>query len=697
MIPTMGGLVCLGAGSAFFVKFVHCFFKMHYICMFNTINHDDKMNKNVIFAILMLLAVHVQALEVSNTAGGLSSKVTNLDITTLKVTGSMNAEDFYFISDNLHKLKTVDLEGVSIEACRTARGHYWRWDFAADVLPVGSFADLPVTSVTLPAGLKAIGEASFAGCSHLASITLPATVDSIADFAFAGCTSLTAIQLPASVQVVGYGAFMRCTSLASLKVDSSSRLRKLDATALMDCPALKTIKLGSSIQSIGERALAGTGISSLDLSSSKHLTEVGDWVMVLTPVTSAKMPNSLTSLGDGAFLYDSSLAEVSLGGKLANLNDYLLAGTAINGSLDLKGVKSFGDYALYNVSTLTVVELPETMTWLGTRSMAGMTGLEKLTSGAGRVPELGEEVWAGVNQSSIPLTVPSGSVDRYKAAEQWKEFMIESGWLRGDVNGDGEVNIADINALVSIILGQVFDDAFMRRADVNDDGEINISDINAVLSIIMGSSFKATLMLDTGDRMHLDDVYIQPGEERTLAVKLEHASGYSSLQCDIILPQGLTLVANNGAQGYVNETGAIDATTSRAVMYSLSRTALDDGNDGVFSITVRADAALPSEAEIVLTGILLSDADNVGWHVADCRASVTNSTGVEDLRASADRVWIEDHALCIDTRHDGTAQLVAINGTSRDLSLAAGENRYSVEPGFYVVVLNGKSYKISIR
>ena len=665
--------------------------------MFNTTNHDDKMNKNIIFAILMLLAMHVQALEVSNTAGGLSSKVTNMDITTLKVTGSMNAEDFYFISDNLHKLQTVDLEGVSIEACRTAQGHYWRWDFAADVLPVGSFADLPVTSVTLPAGLKAIGEASFAGCSHLASITLPATVDSIADFAFAGCTSLTAIQLPASVQVVGYGAFMRCTSLASLKVDSSSRLRKLDATALMDCPALKTIKLGSSIQSIGERALAGTNISSLDLSTSRHLTEVGDWVMVLTPVTSAKMPNSLTSLGDGAFLYASSLAEVNLGGKLAKLNDYLLAGTAINGNLDLKGVKSFGDYALYNVSTLSVVELPETMTWLGTRSMAGMTGLEKLTSGAGRVPELGEEVWAGVNQSSIPLTVPSGSVDRYKAAEQWKEFMIESGWLRGDVNGDGEVNIADINALVSIILGHVYDDAFMRRADVNDDGEINISDINAVLSIIMGGSFKASLMPETGDRMHLDDVYIQPGEERTLAVKLENASGYSSMQCDIVLPQGLTLVASHGAQGYVNETSAIDATTSRTVMYSLSRTALDDSNDGVFSITVRADAALPSEAEIVLTGILLSDADNAGWHVADCRASVTNSTGVEDLRASADRVWIEDHALCIDTRQDGTAQLVAINGTSRDLTLAAGENRYSLEPGFYVVVLNGKSYKIAIR
>ena len=118
LLPWAALRVC-GAGSGFFVKFVHCFFKMHYICMFNTTNHDDKMNKNIIFAILMLLAMHVQALEVSNTAGGLSSKVTNMDITTLKVTGSMNAEDFYFISDNLHKLQTVDLEGVSIEACRT--------------------------------------------------------------------------------------------------------------------------------------------------------------------------------------------------------------------------------------------------------------------------------------------------------------------------------------------------------------------------------------------------------------------------------------------------------------------------------------------------------------------------------------------------------------------------------------------------
>ena len=51
----------------------------------------------------------------------------------------------------------------------------------------------------------------------------------------------------------------------------------------------------------------------------------------------------------------------------------------------------------------------------------------------------------------------------------------------GDVNGDGEVNIADINALIDMILCSVNDPA----GDVNNDGEVNIADINAVIDLIL--------------------------------------------------------------------------------------------------------------------------------------------------------------------------------------------------------------------
>ena len=53
--------------------------------------------------------------------------------------------------------------------------------------------------------------------------------------------------------------------------------------------------------------------------------------------------------------------------------------------------------------------------------------------------------------------------------------------LTGDVNGDGSVNIADINAVIDLILSGRFD----AVGDVNGDGAVNISDINALIGIIL--------------------------------------------------------------------------------------------------------------------------------------------------------------------------------------------------------------------
>lgn len=54
--------------------------------------------------------------------------------------------------------------------------------------------------------------------------------------------------------------------------------------------------------------------------------------------------------------------------------------------------------------------------------------------------------------------------------------------MTGDVNNDSEVNIADVNAVINIILSGGSD----LSGDVNGDGEVNIADINAVIAIILG-------------------------------------------------------------------------------------------------------------------------------------------------------------------------------------------------------------------
>ena len=72
--------------------------------------------------------------------------------------------------------------------------------------------------------------------------------------------------------------------------------------------------------------------------------------------------------------------------------------------------------------------------------------------------------------------------------------------LYGDVNGDHEVNIADINVVIDLILDG---NGFTVAADVNGDGEINIADINVIIDIILGgqpaTELKSDVFLLTAD------------------------------------------------------------------------------------------------------------------------------------------------------------------------------------------------------
>ena len=53
--------------------------------------------------------------------------------------------------------------------------------------------------------------------------------------------------------------------------------------------------------------------------------------------------------------------------------------------------------------------------------------------------------------------------------------------MQGDVNSDGEVNIADVNEVTDMTLEANYDAA----GDVNGDGEVNIADINALIDMIL--------------------------------------------------------------------------------------------------------------------------------------------------------------------------------------------------------------------
>ena len=97
------------------------------------------------------------------------------------------------------------------------------------------------------------------------------------------------------------------------------------------------------------------------------------------------------------------------------------------------------------------------------------------------------------NLGTFPLTVKSIKFTLNKGGETGDHTLAMKAFychyshtsapqgLTGDVNGDGEVNIADVNALIDNILTGVAG----STADVNADGEVNIADINAVIDLIL--------------------------------------------------------------------------------------------------------------------------------------------------------------------------------------------------------------------
>ena len=79
-------------------------------------------------------------------------------------------------------------------------------------------------------------------------------------------------------------------------------------------------------------------------------------------------------------------------------------------------------------------------------------------------------------------TLATGTTTQYTDYCDLRTFVYRE-VVAGDVNLDGEITIADVNALIDMILtGNVIGS---RSADVNGDGEVNIADVNAVINIIL--------------------------------------------------------------------------------------------------------------------------------------------------------------------------------------------------------------------
>ena len=79
------------------------------------------------------------------------------------------------------------------------------------------------------------------------------------------------------------------------------------------------------------------------------------------------------------------------------------------------------------------------------------------------------------------LNMTSGSKSTPNYADDFIIYYHESQQIKGDVNGDGEISIADVTALVNLVMNNTDND----NSDVNGDGETGVADITALVALLM--------------------------------------------------------------------------------------------------------------------------------------------------------------------------------------------------------------------
>lgn len=151
---------------------------------------------------------------VNATPGKLKEAITALgkDYTTLrnlKITGEINAEDFYFMRDHMPRLTALNLKEVRIKAmCKPGEGE----EGYDDQIPGSAFyyqhtngGSQSLTRIILPDRLRAIGGNAFYGCNNLTgSLVIPEGVTEIRRGAFNGCSGLNGtLTLPSTLRKLG--------------------------------------------------------------------------------------------------------------------------------------------------------------------------------------------------------------------------------------------------------------------------------------------------------------------------------------------------------------------------------------------------------------------------------------------------------------------------------------------------------------
>ena len=290
-------------------------------------------------------------------------------------------------------------------------------------------------SYTIPNSVTSIGDYAFSGCESLSSIVIPDSVTSIGGHAFSGCESLSSIVIPVSVIKMDGNPFAgwngKLTVLSPRYIyDNDVLIDNVKKVIIAFRNKDVSYTIPDSVTSIGDCAFVGCkSLSSIVIPDS--VTSISDCAFAnCKSLSSIVIPNSVIHIGNRAFWYCESLKSIVIPNGVTSIGDYVFFGCKSLSSIVIpNSVTRIGDCAFVGCKSLSSIVIPNSVTHIGNCAFSGCESLKSIVIPTG-VTSIGDRAFENCKSLSsivIPDSVTRIGYGAFGGCESLSSIVIPTG------------------------------------------------------------------------------------------------------------------------------------------------------------------------------------------------------------------------------------------------------------------------------
>ena len=653
------------------------------------------------------------------------AKITPASVTSIKVHGPLTNDDIInALNTNMRSCYAIDLSDAEIEA-----------------LPDGAFdGKIGLLEISLPAGLKAIGNNAFRGCFALRNeVTIPAGVQTIGSYAFSGCRNAKFNPaLPETLTAIGDYAFQNCANLYAVTLPAS--LQTIGEYAFY-ASSIQEIVLPEGLFSLGDGAFwfckaleTADFVNSMDIISIPSNAFNG-----CSGLRKVYLPFFVEEIGDYAFSGCKSLKSLNFFEceEITKIGEFAFRGCRSLKSLDLfkcENLTTIGSRAFSGCTSLKSLNLPKSLETIGEYAFSGCQAISVISSPSLVPPTIASEsALNGIDKDVCVLTMPKSVYLDYFRAPYWGQFVEYTASVLVGVDGQGSVMYSNNYGTAPIpvkvaafyatagegegveedegdgITAEAYDSANICAKDnstltfriVPDEGneiksvtyageDVTAQVVDGLFTtpVINGDTNLDVSFVASTDYIAIPVSAVSKGAEVVVPVELVNTTAVMGIECKVQIPEGFSVAKKADGSLKVEQTERkADQTLTAAadgnvLTVKTNGTQAYTGNTGaVFTIAIAPDeATAPADYVLKVTDVKFVNATGVASR-PDAKTTLTLRDYVLGDVDSDQLVAINDAVIVMN--HIVGADTPAFNAKAADM-----DGNGSVEINDAVLIMN---------